>query len=275
MVFAGSLAEARKQAPGARDIDLKGAAAYPGFVDAHAHLTGIGMREMTLNLDQVTSVAALVAAVKAYAAAHPGTEPIFGRGWIETHWPENRFPTRADLDAPSPDRPVWLGRADGHAAVANSAALALAGVTGDTAAPAGGEILKDAAGEPTGMLIDNAMALVDGKMPPPTAEPRAEAVRRGAELYAARGWTGLGNMSVGAADLAAIDALAAKGELPIRVDNYIDLEPARPGADRGPLRRPDRPGPGAGAEALHGRRAGLARRGAAGALRRRARRAAA
>jgi len=128
IVFTGSLAAARSKAKGLPEIDLKGAAAYPGFVDSHVHLTGVGLREMTLNLDQVTSVAGLVEAVKVYAAANPGDAPIIGRGWIETHWPEGRFPNRADLDAVAPTRPVILERADGHAVVLNTAALKLAGI---------------------------------------------------------------------------------------------------------------------------------------------------
>jgi predicted amidohydrolase YtcJ len=221
VAFAGPLAQARAAAPDAKDIDLAGAAAFPGFVDAHAHLSGVGFREMTLNLEGAASVEELVGRLQAWTTAHPGEEPVSGRGWIETHWPEKRFPTRADLDRAAPDRPVVLVRADGHALVANSKMLALAGVTGETAAPAGGQILKDAAGQPTGMLIDNAMELVRGKVPPPTAAQRAEAVRRGAVLYAARGWTGLHNMSVAAAEVADQQALAAKGELPIRIDNYL------------------------------------------------------
>jgi predicted amidohydrolase YtcJ len=136
--FTGPLAAARKAAPGATDIDLKGAAAFPGLVDAHAHLMGIGFRELTLNLEGSASIVDLQARLKAWNAAHPGTEPLSGRGWIETHWPEARFPTRADLDAVVPDRPVVLGRSDGHALVANSRMLALAGVTRDTKDPAGG-----------------------------------------------------------------------------------------------------------------------------------------
>ncbi|WP_304171539.1 amidohydrolase family protein, partial [Phenylobacterium aquaticum] len=128
VAFAGSLAEARKAAPGAQDVDLKGATALPGLVDAHAHLMGIGFRELTLNLEGSASIVELQARLKAWNAAHPGTEPLSGRGWIETHWPEKRFPTRADLDAVVPDRPVVLTRADGHALVANSKMLALAGV---------------------------------------------------------------------------------------------------------------------------------------------------
>jgi len=120
IVFAGALEQARRQAIDARPINLQGGAAYPGFVDSHAHLTGIGLREMELNLDQVASIEALATALKDWAKAHPGTDPITGRGWIETHWPEKRFPTRADIDRAVSDRPVFLERADGHAAIANS-----------------------------------------------------------------------------------------------------------------------------------------------------------
>ena len=118
IIFVGSASEAKAQPEGARTIDLKGGFAYPGFVDSHAHLLGIGLREVTLDLAGVGSLKEFQAAVAAYAAAHP-SGPITGRGWIETHWPEKRFPTRADLDAVVADRPVFLGRADGHAAVAN------------------------------------------------------------------------------------------------------------------------------------------------------------
>jgi predicted amidohydrolase YtcJ len=238
VAFAGPLAQARAAAPGARDVDLKGAAAYPGFVDAHAHLSGIGFREMTLSLEGTPSIDALVERLKAWAAANPGSDVIVGRGWIETHWPEKRFPTRADLDRAVPDRPVVLTRADGHALVANSAMLSLAGVRRDTAAPAGGQILKDAAGEPTGMLIDNAMGLVRAKTPPPSSAAQAEAVRRGAQVYAARGWTGLHDMSVGTQEVAIQQALAARGELPIRIDNYMSQADAEAVLRDGPSQDP-------------------------------------
>lgn len=222
ILFVGPLAVARgKAAKDVRDFDLKGAAAYPGFVDAHAHLTGIGLRELTLNLDKVASVAELVATLKAYAAAHP-EGAIYGRGWIETHWPEKRFPTKADLDAAAPGRIVVLGRSDGHASVASSAALAKAGVTATTTAPAGGQILKGADGQPSGMLIDHAQSLVEGVIPPPSEALKREALRKAGQLYASRGWTGLDNMSVAADDLALLRDEAAKGAFHIRVDNYMD-----------------------------------------------------
>lgn len=224
VVFAGALAGARAAAPGAQSVDLGGAAAFPGFVDAHAHLAGIGFREMTLNLEGMASIEELTAELKSWARAHPGSGPIYGRGWIETHWPEKRFPTRGDLDRAIPDRPVVLTRADGHALVANSAMLRLARIDRKTIAPAGGDILKDAAGEPNGMLIDNAMALVRDKIPRSSAADRAEAIKRGVDLYAARGWTGLHNMGASAGEIADQAALAGRGELPIRVDNYMSAE---------------------------------------------------
>lgn len=233
ILFVGPLATARaKAAKDVRDLDLKGAAAYPGFVDAHAHLTGIGLRELTLNLDQVKSVAELVATVKAYAAAHPDGA-IYGRGWIETHWPEKRFPTKADLDAAAPGRIVVLGRSDGHASVASSAALAKAGITAATA-PAGGQILKGSDGAPDGMLIDHAQALVKDVIPPPDEALKREALRKAGALYASRGWTGLDNMSVMADDLALLRDEAAKGGFRIRVDNYMDPSGAAEVLAKGP-----------------------------------------
>ena len=238
IVFAGALVEARQRAAGLREIDLKGAAAYPGFIDSHVHLTGVGLREMTLNLDQTRSVADLVAAVGAWNAAHPGAEPLTGRGWIETHWPEGRFPNRSDLDAISASRPIVLERSDGHALVANGAALRLAGVTRATPDPAGGRIERDAAGEPTGMLIDNAMGLIAARLPPLSPALRREALKRAVDLYASLGWTHAVNMSTESADIEALVALAAEGALPIRVDAFMTPEDAGAVLARGPYADP-------------------------------------
>jgi predicted amidohydrolase YtcJ len=238
ILFVGDLSAARaKAAKGARDIDLKGAAAFPGFVDAHAHLTGIGLRELTLNLDKTDSVESLVAAVKAYAAARPDG-PIFGRGWIETHWPEKRFPNRADLDRAAPGRIVVLERADGHAVVASSAALAAAKVSKDTAAPDGGQILKGPDGAPDGMLVDHAQSLVEGVIPPPSDALKRQALEKAGALYASRGWTGLGNMSVAAPDLAILTSLAAERKFSLRVDNYMDPSGASEVLAKGPYADP-------------------------------------
>ncbi len=202
-------------------IELGEAAMFPGFVDAHAHLIGIGLRETTLNLDDVTSIEDLQGRIMSRVQHGGEDEVIVGRGWIETHWPEGRFPTAADLDAVSGATPVILVRADGHALVANSAALSAAGVSADTPNPDGGEILRDETGAATGMLIDNAMDLVASQMTEPTGEARKAALRLGAEVYARRGWTGLHNMSVTAEDVTHLEALEAEGGLPIAVYNAV------------------------------------------------------
>ncbi len=222
IAYVGDLAGARTVAPGAKLIDLGGATAFPGFVDCHAHVTEIGLREMTLDLTGVGSVAELQARLRNWAAAHP-TGAIVGGGWIETHWPEHRFPTRDDLDPIVPDRPVFLERADGHALVVNGAALRLAGVTASTAVPAGGQILLDAKGEPTGLFVDNAKPLVESRRPPATAADRREAMVRAGKLYASRGWTGAHSMSVSQGDLDIVRALAGSGAFPLRLDNYMDV----------------------------------------------------
>lgn len=234
-VFAvvGSLADARANARGAREIDLAGAAAFPGFTDAHVHLTGVGAAALTLDLVGTTSITDLQTRLRVYAAAH-AEGPIYGRGWIETHWPERRFPNRADLDAIVPDRPVLLERVDGHAAVANSAALQLARIDNNTANPAGGSIERDASGAATGMLIDNAMSLVQSQFPPPTATMVREALQHGARIYASRGWTGVHNMSTSLAEAQLFEEFAAAGDLPISADIYLTPDDAAAVLERGP-----------------------------------------
>ncbi len=215
-------------------VDLKGAALFPGFVDGHAHLRGIGERELTLNLEGSASAAEAMARLAQHlkTAAPEGT--VVGRGWIETGWPEGRFLNRQDLDAVAPDRPVLLIRADGHALVANTAALTAAGIDRATAAPEGGEILKDAAGAPTGMLVDNAMGLVAKLNTPPGQAQKLAAYRAAFAVETRYGWTGVHNMSVDFADVPLLEALAATGEAPMRVYNAVDADSAGPLLEAGP-----------------------------------------
>ncbi len=207
----------------AEKVDLGGAFLYPGFTDAHAHLYGIGERETTLDLDEIKSIAELVQVVGDAAKALPAGQALFGRGWIETHWPEARFPTRQDLDAVSGDRPVVLERADGHAMVANTAALKAAGIDGKPKAqPQGGRIEVDAGGLPTGMLIDNAMAALAVLQTAPSAEKIDDTYQKGAAREISLGWTGVHNMSVPAAHIAPMNALSGAGKLNLRIYNAID-----------------------------------------------------
>jgi len=209
-----------------RLVDLDGAHVYPGFVDAHGHLLGIGLREMTLNLEGTPSIEVLRQRLAGVAAQTPKGETIFGRGWIETHWPENRFPSRYDIDSVAADNPVILERADGHAVVVNSKALEMAGIDKDTKPPFGGDILHGKDGEPTGMLIDNAGNLVSGLMAELTPERKEAAYIKGSEVYAAYGWTGIHSMSVNPADVALIEKLSDEGKMGIRVYNAVDLNGA-------------------------------------------------
>lgn len=233
IVFVGGLSEARSGAAGARVIDLRGAAAFPGFVDAHVHLGGVGLQAMVLDLVGTPSIAALRQSLADYARAHT-QGPIIGRGWIETHWPEGRFPNHGDLDGVVSDRPVYLVRADGHAGVSNSAGLALAGITNATPDPQGGRIERDASGVATGMLIDNAKSLIESRLPPPTHDMRREALRQATRLYASRGWTGGCNMSTSGEEAALFAELAAQNDLPIRTDIYLVPEDADTVLQRGP-----------------------------------------
>lgn len=233
IAFAGPLTEARRRGANAQPLDLRGAAAYPGFVDAHVHLTGVGLRELTLNLAPALSLADAMARLRTWAVTHP-SGVIAGRGWIETHWPEKRTPTRADLDAVVADRPVYLQRADGHAGVANSAALAAAGITDSTPDPSGGRIVRDANGVATGLLVDNAEQLVAPILPKPDDARVREALLRADALYAARGWTGAHNMSVDRQSLRLLESLTAEGKTHLRTDHYMDVGEAEDVLARGP-----------------------------------------
>ncbi len=216
---------------GATPVDLDGGAMYPGLTDAHAHLIGIGKREMEFDLTGIASVKELQDRLRDVAAETPNGETIFGDGWIETFWPEDRFPNRDDLDAVTRNHPVILQRADGHAMVANSAALKAAKIDGDTENPFGGAINKDENGRPTGMLIDNAQDLVADLIPAMDKAARVEAFRLGSELYASRGWTNIHSMSVVAENVPLINDLSNDGVIKLRVYNSIGL-PERRATDR-------------------------------------------
>jgi predicted amidohydrolase YtcJ len=219
IVYVGP-ADGAPDASGLTTIDLEGATLFPGFTDGHAHLDGIGWRELTLNLEGSASVVEAMARLTAWAQAHP-EGPIVGRGWIETHWPEARFLTAADLDAAAPGRIVLLGRADGHAVVASTAAMQAAGITAETAAPAGGEILKGEDGQPTGLLVDAAEQLVSRLMPQQDEAALREAYRAGFKVEAEYGWTGIHFMSAPWKDVPLMEQMAEAGEASIRVYNSV------------------------------------------------------
>ncbi len=235
IVFVGARAAAQARVgAGTQVVDLKGAALFPGFTDAHAHLRGIGERELTLNLEGARSAAEAAARLKTYLDARRPVGAVFGRGWIETGWPEGRFLNRDDLDPVAPAQPVLLTRADGHALVANSAALNAAGIDESTPAPAGGEIVRDARGRLTGMLVDNAMGLVSKLRTAPAEAERRAAFNAAFQVEAAYGWTGVHSMSVAWADVGLLEAMDDAGQAPLRIYNAVDAAQADPLFASGP-----------------------------------------
>jgi predicted amidohydrolase YtcJ len=193
VVFVGSKNEAKKfRAP--RTTDLAGKTVVPGLTDSHCHIFGIGERELTLNLEGTNTREDFLARVKERAEKTERGKWITGRGWIETFWKPPKFPTRQDLDSIAADHPLFLTRADGHASVANSAALKVAKIDKDTPNPFGGEILKDkTTGEPTGMLLDAAQELVRKNIPKPTASDREQALITGINREIGLGWCEIQN----------------------------------------------------------------------------------
>lgn len=222
IVFVGSTREA-KALRGERTevLDLAGATVIPGMVDAHAHLLGLGAFLQIVDLKDAKSYDELIARVRDAARTAPPGSWIRGRGWDQNRWADTRFPTHESLSAAVPDHPVYLTRVDGHAALVNARALALAGITAKTPDPDGGKIMRGARGDATGVLIDRAMALVTRKLPPSTRQE----LKQQAQLAIAEanrwGLTGVHDAGVRLADLAAFEELAREGNYHLR--HYVML----------------------------------------------------
>lgn len=223
IIFVGTTTDVKKyEGKGTRVIDLKGATVVPGLTDAHYHFSGVGFREMNLNLEGTTSLADFLAKVKARVdKAKPG-EWVTGRGWIETFWQPPVFPTRADLDRIAPNNPVYLTRADGHGAVANSAAFKIAGISKETPSPFGGEImLEKASGEPSGMLLDRAQSLITRHIPASTAADLEQALMLADKRSLALGWTGVHDAGVSWEQIEVMKRLIPEKKLRIRLYEAI------------------------------------------------------
>jgi predicted amidohydrolase YtcJ len=221
IIFVGSNDDAKKyQTTGARTIDLAGKTVVPGLTDSHCHIFGIGERELTLNLEGTNTLEDFLAKVKERVAKTERGKWITGRGWIETFWKPPQFPTRADLDKIAPDNPVFLTRADGHAAIANSTALRIAKIDKETKNPFGGEILRDKqTGEATGVLLDHAEELVGKNIPQPTEAERREAFVVGVKRELSLGWCEIQNAGSNLEDLPPMRQALEAGQCKIRVYN--------------------------------------------------------
>ena len=204
---------------GARRIDLGGRTIVPGFNDAHAHIWKIGhLLTSMLDLRRTTSVEEIVDGVRRFGERLPEDRWLLGRGYNEAALHERRPPTRHDLDRASPSRPVVLTRTCGHIYAANSAALARAGITRDTDAPTGGVIERDAQGEPTGLLHETAMGLVNKAVPPPTADDYEAMIVAALRHQLSLGITSSSDCGVSPQLLSVYRAVDARGGLPSRVN---------------------------------------------------------
>lgn len=208
-----------------RIVDLHGRALLPGFNDAHCHpaMYGQSLGQIDCRPQVVKSLDDIVEAVKTEAARREVGQWILGRGYNDMQLPPNYAITRHDLDPVSPQHPVCLTRACGHVLVANSCALALAGITHETPDPAGGQIQRDADGEPTGVLCESALDLIYGAIPPQTAEEIEASILLAAQEYVAAGITSVQDALVTEQDLGAYMRLHSRQALPLRV--FIMFKP--------------------------------------------------
>ncbi len=219
IVFVGSNEDAKKF-HAAKIVDLHGRTMVPGFTDSHCHIFGIGEREMRLNLEGTNSREDFLGRVKERVDKTGPGKWITGRGWIETFWKPPQFPTCQDLDKIAPNNPVFLTRADGHASIANSAALRIARIDKDTVDPFGGQILRKN-GEPNGMLLDNAQDFVARNIPKPTEGEREEALLRGIDREIKLGWCEIQNAGSHKEDVDLIRKAFENGKIKIRFVNAV------------------------------------------------------
>ncbi|WP_288936745.1 amidohydrolase [uncultured Sphingomonas sp.] len=214
--------EPTRKNPGPRydwRADLKGRTIVPGMIDAHGHVMELGFRALELDLSDTKSLAEAQAKIAAYIKANPERRWILGGGWNQETWGLGRFPTAAELDAVTGDLPVWLERADGHAAWANSAAMKAAGVTAATATPAGGRIEK-AGGRPSGVFVDAAMDLVRKVVPQPLGKDRNAAFIRAQDILLSYGVTATADMGTSLDDWLTYRRIADRGDLRVRIMSY-------------------------------------------------------
>ena len=200
--------------PRGKRIDVGGKTLLPGLIDAHGHVMGLGELALRVDLNPTKTLAEAQAALRQYRTSSAW---ITGGGWNQERWGLGRFPTAAELDAVTGAKPAFLERVDGHAGWANTAALKLAGVTAATPDPAGGRIERDASGNPTGVLVDAAMKLVESKIPPATAREGDAALAKSLAIMASVGLTGAHDAGINRATWDRYRRFAKAGKLTTRI----------------------------------------------------------
>jgi predicted amidohydrolase YtcJ len=217
----GASAEVKKRAGSARVLDAKGMMVTPGFVDAHVHFLDGGLALSSVKLRDASTKAEFIARIRAYAATVPPGTWILNGDWDHTNW-GGELPERGWIDSVTPRNPVWINRLDGHMNLANSLALAAAGIGRDTKDVAGGTIVRDASGEPTGVLKDNAMDLMSTAVPAPGLAMSLRALDSAMTYVAERGVTSVHHMGSWN-DLAVFETAHRQGALRTRISAAVPL----------------------------------------------------
>lgn len=208
-------------------IDGEGKTLIPGLIDSHGHILSYGLSLLRADLVNSASEQDAINKTLAYAKSNTELTWIQGRGWNQTQWPSNAFPSAKSLDRHFPDQPVWLERVDGHAGWANSKAMAMAGITKDTVSPKGGEIIKDENGMPTGVFIDNAMALIDNGIAPLTIKQQKQVLVKAMDSLASFGLTSVHDAGIDTDNLTAFKELSQEHAMSIRVNAMLYLPSAK------------------------------------------------
>jgi predicted amidohydrolase YtcJ len=212
-------------------LQANGGLIMPGFADGHTHFIDGGFQLASVNLRDAATPQEFVRRLKEYAAHLKPGEWILGGDWDHTLWRGAPLPHHEWIDSVTPNNPVFISRLDGHMALANSAAMRAAKITSATRAPVGGEIPRDARGEPIGIFKDNAADLIDAAIPAPSAEQQDSALARALAHAASLGVTATGNMSASWANLAAYHRMERAGRMTLRVSVYLPIEDWRTVAD--------------------------------------------
>jgi predicted amidohydrolase YtcJ len=212
--------------PRTRVIRLAGRGVSPGLIDSHAHLFELGSALEAVSLRGAASEEAAAQVAAGAAASLPAGEWLIGRGWDQNRWPDKKFPTAATLDKLVGERPTALERIDGHALWVSTAALQLAGIDRSTPDPRGGRIVRDGAGEATGVLVDSAMDLVNFKRPGITDSGRQRRILAGARQAIAAGITCVHEMGIDDRTADVYRNLADERRLPLRVYGFLSGDPA-------------------------------------------------
>jgi hypothetical protein len=215
--------EAAYKGPATRLIDLRGAFVMPGFNDAHVHLGAAGRIKLSVDLTGTQSLAAMQGLVRKAAEDAARSAWLTGGGWDHTLWASKTLPAKGDLDSVTGTHPAFLLRIDGHIAIANSAALAAAGITRDTPDPQGGKIDRDANGNATGIIRETAQALIEKHIPPPTPEQRRKGDLLALEDAAEHGITSVQDNSDWE-DFLVYEQLERDGRLPVRVSEWLPFD---------------------------------------------------